>query len=96
MKTFLSTTQTLFTTALLFLGLHTALFASEAEEFPFIGLNLSYDTITFNDLNQSIPSDDKTSFGLHLGKQTQDGVQCLPSQATVTTKVSHSKSIKYS
>ncbi len=72
MKTFLSTTQTLFTVVLLCLGLSVTLFASEAEEFPFIGLNLSYDTITFNDLNQSIPSDDKTSFGLHLGKQTQE------------------------
>ena len=72
MKTFLSATQTLFTSMLLILGLSVTLFAGEAEEFPFIGLNLSYNTITFNDLNQSIPSDDKTSFGLHLGKQTQE------------------------
>lgn len=63
---------TLWTSVLLFLTLHTPVFANDAEEFPFIGLTLSYDTLVFDDLNNTLPSDDQTSFGLHLGKQTQE------------------------
>lgn len=55
----------------LFLLLHTSLFAKDAEQFPFIGLTLSVDAIDFDDSTDT-PSLDKTNFGVRYGKQTID------------------------
>jgi hypothetical protein len=72
MKSILGYRQTLITASLLLLTPSTTLFGSEDEEFPFIGLSLSHDTFTFNDLNNTLANDEQTSLGLHLGKQTQE------------------------
>lgn len=56
---------------ILFSLLYTSLFAKEAEQFPFIGLTLSADTMNFDD-STNTPSLDKSNFGVRYGKQTID------------------------
>lgn len=53
------------------LVLHTALFAKDAQQFPFIGAALSTDSMDFAATPDAF-SQNETSFGIHYGRQTID------------------------